>query len=397
MVSGRAAGVGEAWYAGGVAQGRLAIAAKAPLSFADAIFMESCAVMSDALVSSALTHWGARFISNGVAFTDFQEVTGGLASWNEWCAAWSARAAVHEAMGRDALVRGKGLSAGEHLQRAGVYYHFAKFLFVHDLPQMAEAHRKAIDCRTLALPYLAPPGERVAIPFEGKFLYGILRKPAGIVQPPVLVMCCGLDSCKEETGAYEEPFLQRGIATFVFDGPGQGEGEYDWPIRGNYETVVQAVIDFARTRTDIDTDRMGLWGVSLGGYYAPRAAAFVDGLKGCIALSGPFDWGDAWDALPELTRETFRVRAKCPTLDAAKEVARTLSLKDVAGNIHCPLFIIAGKLDRVVSSDHAEQLAKAAGGPVELLMLADANHVANNRAYRWRLQAADWMAERLAG
>ena len=49
--------------------------------------------------------------------------------------------------------------------------------------------------------------------------------------------------------------------------------------------------------------------MSLGGYYAPRAAAFEQRIQACIALSGPFDWAEIWDALPELTRETFRVRS----------------------------------------------------------------------------------------
>lgn len=351
--------------------------------------------MLDPLIASAIAHWGPRFVANGVALTDFEEITRSLASWNDWCRAWSERAAVHEAMGREALSRGKTLSAGEHLQRAGLYYHFAKFLFVHDLPQMEAAHRKAVACRGDALPHLAPPGERVAIPFEGKTLHGILRKPRGVARPPLLVMCCGLDSAKEETDAYEQPFLQRGIATLVFDGPGQGEGEYDFPIRGNYETVVAAVVDHVCTRRDVDSERLGLWGVSLGGYYAPRAAACVHAFRGCIALSGPFDWGEAWDGLPELTRETFRVRSKSSTLEAARKVAATLTLKDVARNIRCPLFIVAGKLDRVVPWQDAARLAREAGGGAELLALDDGNHVANNRAYKWRLQAADWMVERL--
>ena len=139
-----------------------------------------------------------------------------------------------------ALANGKFISAGEHLQRAGVYYHFGKFLFVHDVPQMKTAHGKAVECRTLALPHLNPPGERVTILYQGKALYGILRKPRGIEKPPVLIMCVGLDSAKEETEAYERPYLDRGIATLVFDGPGQGEGEYDFAIRGDYEVAVKA-------------------------------------------------------------------------------------------------------------------------------------------------------------
>jgi hypothetical protein len=113
-----------------------------------------------------------------------------------------------------------------------------------------------------------------------------LRKPVGVTKPPVMVMAVGLDSTKEETEAYEAPFLARGIAILVFDGPGQGEAQYDLAIRGDYETPVKAVIDFIGTRADLDSTRVGMWGVSLGGYYAPRAAAFDKRIKACIALGG---------------------------------------------------------------------------------------------------------------
>ncbi len=351
--------------------------------------------MSDARVASAIAHWAPRFVANGVALTDFEEVTASIAAWDDWCGAWSARAAIHERMGRDALAKGKLLSAGEHLQRAGVYYHFGKFLFVHDLAQMKAAHLKAIECRNLALPHLEPPGERVGIPFEGKTLYGILRKPAGVIRPPVMIMAVGLDSTKEETEAYERPFLQRGMAILVFDGPGQGEAEYDFPIRGDYETAVKAVCDFIETRGDLDAARIGLWGVSLGGYYAARAAAFEKRVKACIALAGPYDMGAAWDSLPDHTREAFRVRSHCKTQDEAKKHAATLTLKDAAQKIACPIFILAGKQDRVIPWRDAERLAREVKGPCELLIIEDGNHIANNRPYRWRLQSADWMAEQL--
>jgi dipeptidyl aminopeptidase/acylaminoacyl peptidase len=208
-------------------------------------------------------------------------------------------------------------------------------------------------------------------------------------------MACGLDSCKEETDAYEQPFLARGIATLVFDGPGQGEGEYDFAIRGDYEKAVGAVLDFVATRADLDANRIGLWGVSLGGYYAPRAAAFDPRIKACIALSGPYDFAACWSGLPELTREAFRVRSHSKTQDDARRHAATLSLSGVASRITCPIFIMTGKLDRVVPWQDAERLAREVRGPVELLILDDGNHVANNRGYRWRLQSADWMAEQL--
>jgi 2,6-dihydroxypseudooxynicotine hydrolase len=349
--------------------------------------------MPDARVQSAIAHWAPRFVSNGVPLTDFEEVTAGVERWEDWCRAWSARAAVHEELGRKALADGYKRSAGEHLTRAAVCYHFSKFVFVIDYEQMKGAHRKAVECRNLALPLIDPPGERVMIPYEGRHLAGNLRKPAGAIKPPVVVMCMGLDSTKEEMDSNESVFLARGMATLTFDGPGQGEGEYDFAIRGDYEVAVRAVLDYVGTRGDVDAARVGVWGVSLGGYYAPRAAAFDKRIKACIALSGPFEWVEYFDRLPELTRDTFRVRSRSRTEAEARERAATLTLKNVAKNITCPLFIVAGKQDRIVPWQEGERLAAVASGPVVRCFLDDGNHVANNRAYRYRSQSADWMAQ----
>ena len=84
----------------------------------------------------------------------------------------------------------------------------------------------------------------------------------------------------------------------------------------------KAVIDFVEKRADLDTKRVGMWGVSLGGYYAPRAAAFDKRIKACIALGGPFDWGAAGMHLPELTREAFRIRSHCKTQEEARRMPR---------------------------------------------------------------------------
>src|SRR4051794_23925225 len=124
----------------------------------------------DARLQPAISHWVHRFLAHGVIPADYQEVTGSLSSWDDWCTAWSQRAAAHAALGGEALAAGHSLSAGEHLTRAGLYYHFGKFLFVQNLAQMQAAHRKAVDCRTLAPPQLSPPGERAEIPYDGKLL-----------------------------------------------------------------------------------------------------------------------------------------------------------------------------------------------------------------------------------
>jgi dipeptidyl aminopeptidase/acylaminoacyl peptidase len=350
----------------------------------------------DPRIQSATSHWGTRFVSNGVLLADFQDVTQSLERWEDWCRAWCDRAAVHEQLGREALAQGYKLSGAEHLSRAAVYYHFAKFVFVHDVAQMRAAHEKAIACKQLALPHMRPPAVRVEIPYEGRTLAGFLRLPAGAVKPPVLIMVPGLDSAKEELEAYELPFLARGMATLMVDGPGQGEAEYEFPIRGDYEVPVKAMVDWVMTRPEVDSTRIGLWGVSLGGYYAPRAAAFEKRLKACIGLAGPYDFGDTWDKLPELTREAFRVRSHLATQAEAKAYSSTLTLKNgIARQIECPLFLVTGKLDRLIPWQDTQRMGDEASGPVEIMIVEDGNHIANNRPYRYRSRTADWMAEQL--
>jgi dipeptidyl aminopeptidase/acylaminoacyl peptidase len=349
----------------------------------------------DARVASAVANWAPRFTTNGVAVADFQRVTSGIESWADWCGAWSDAARVHEDLGREALAEGRTRSAGTHLSTAAVYYHFGKFLFVAHPDQMRAAHERAVACLTDALPHLDPPGERIEIPFEGSRLVGILRRPQGPGPHPVVVMVPGLDSTKEEFRSTEALFLERGLATFSADGPGQGEAEYDLPIRGDWEVPGHAIVDTVAAQPGIDADRIGVWGVSLGGYYAPRLASGVDQVKACVALAGPYNFGECWDQLPPLTREAFTARSFAADEEEGRTRALELDLSRAAGRIRVPLLVVAGKQDRLIPWQHAERLASEAAGPTELLMLDDGNHGNMNVAAKHRYKTADWMARQL--
>ena len=74
---------------------------------------------------------------------------------------------------------------------------------------------------------------------------------------------------------------------------------------------------------------------------------------------------------------------------------RSQQFYNLAGRITCPLFVIAGGLDRLCPPQDARQLAGEARGPVELLVVEDGNHVAHNRFYKYRGRSADWMARQL--
>jgi dienelactone hydrolase len=349
----------------------------------------------DDRVASAVSHWAPRFTTNGVAVADFQRVTSSVERWDDWCAAWSAAARVHEDLGREALDEGRTRSAGTHFSTAAVYYHFGKFLFVDHPDEMREAHRHAVECLTLALPNLDPPGERIEIPFEGSRMVGVLRRPHGEGPHPVVVMVPGLDSTKEEFRSTEALFLERGMATFSVDGPGQGEAEYDLPIRGDWEVPGRAIVDAVARQDGIDPERIGVWGVSLGGYYAPRLASGVEQVRACVALAGPYNFGECWGQLPELTRAAFTARSASRDQEEGRTRALELDLSRVTDRIRVPLLVVAGKQDRLIPWQHAERLVAEAGGPTELILLADGNHGNMNVAAKHRYKTADWMARQL--
>jgi dipeptidyl aminopeptidase/acylaminoacyl peptidase len=349
----------------------------------------------DDKLAMAISHWAPRFTTNGVTAGDFDRIVSGIASWDEWCAAWSAVAAEHEQLGRDALAAGRTISAGQHLSQAAVYFHFAKFLFVGDPDQMRGAHKRAVRCLTDALPYLDPPGRRVEVPFEGSRMVGVLRLPPGPGPHPAMIMIPGLDSAKEELRSTEDLFLERGIATFSVDGPGQGEAEYDLAIRGDWEVPGAAIIDWLSGEDGIDSDRIGVWGVSLGGYYAPRVASGDRRVRACVALAGPYSFADGWDSRPILTREAFRVRSKSPDMATARRRAQELTMADRAGLITCPLLAVMGKLDRLIPWQHAQRLVDETSSDAQLLLLEQGNHGCANLAPFHRQATADWAAERL--
>ena len=155
-----------------------------------------------------------------------------------------------------------------------------------------------------------------------------------------------------------------------------------------------AVVDWLETRRDVDAARIGLWGVSLGGYYAPRAAAFEKRIKACIALSGPYELGRVWDGLPDLTRDAFRVRSHCADEADAEAHRRDPDAQGRRAPHRLPDLHRRPAGSTAWCQQDAERLARdAKGRPAP--DVEDGSHVANNRAYRYRTQSADWMAERL--
>lgn len=349
----------------------------------------------DARVEAAIAHWAPRFLANGVDPNDFNRLTSSVKNWSDWCRIWSEAAQVHMGLAEEAVSRGRWVSAGEHFLRASVTFHFAKFLFFDDLGEAQSAAKNAVQAYAAGLPLYDWPGERVRIPYGEAHLVGILRKPSHIRRPPLVILLPGLDSVKEELHRYGNDFLRRGMATLALDGPGQGEGEV-LPLTGHYETAAGAAIDAMERRDDVDATRIGVMGVSLGGYFAVRSAAFESRIRAVISNGGSVRNLDAYEKLPSLTKEAYRHRLKASDDAEARRLLEPFNVRDDLHRIRIPFLIIHGMLDRLRPVQGAKEMAEGAKGPTALWIFEDGNHVCNNVTYRHRPAQADWMWEALA-
>jgi dienelactone hydrolase len=350
----------------------------------------------DERVAAASAHWALRFTANGTDYADVQATLGRIARWRDWCREWGATARGYEAIAERAEGAGQAVTAGEAWRRAALCWHWGKFVFTEDPIQQRAAHDRAVDCYRRGARSLDPPAVVVEIGYPGRALAAYLRVPEGAIRPPAVIMVPGLDSVKEELQATAEYLLRRGLAVLAIDGPGQGESEYVMPIEPAYERVATAAADFLATRPDVDGSRIGIFGVSLGGYYAARSAAFERRLLAGVSLSGPYRFDLDWEHLPPQTRATFQRRSFSDGPEQARQRAALLSLEGCAERIRQPLLIVHGRQDRLIPAAHAEWLASRAPG-AEIVIYDDGNHGLTNRAFESRSLLADWLAGQLSG
>ncbi len=347
-------------------------------------------------VTSAIENWAPRFIANGVDSNDLLKLTRTIQRWEDWSPSWSALANEHEHMGEQAEASRDYESAGEHFLSAAMLYHFGKFMVVRFPSQLREGHENTVRVYRRGMPYYEHINERVEIPYEhGRVIPGILRRPWGVRRPPVVILSPGLDSVKEELHAYSTDLLRRGIATLAVDGPGQGESEFGLPLRPDYEVPAGYIINYLETRSDVDASRVGMLGISLGGFFAVRAAAAEKRLKAVVMLASGYNLAEHFDRYPLLTQDAFIHRTKSGDEVATRERLKAFTLEGSTQRITIPLLVIMGRKDRLFPPEDSERVAAEVGERAELWMFDDGNHVCNNIPYKYRPQQADWLRRQL--
>ena len=341
--------------------------------------------------------------------------SGSDAGTPQFLAQWVAMANKLIGLADEDEARGRAFSAAAKLERAALYLLVAERMQGHGHPGRAEAFARAQHCFAKAMALGQEPVERVEIPY-GEGLYPALycRAP-GDGPKPVVVYCNGLDSSKELLywSKLPQALARRGISCLCVDQPGTGEALRlnNLPATPHSELWASRAVDWLEARPDVDSTRIGMTGISLGGHFAPRAVAFEPRFASGAVWGANHNWAEVQQK--RLKREgenpvphywahvmwVFGAR----DMDDFFAKAADMHLNGVMERIRVPFLVTHGEKDRQIALDYAHQsYEQLVNSPRrELKIFTDreggVEHVgADNMAFG-RDYIADWFAETLGG
>jgi len=341
-------------------------------------------------------------IGTEIDFSEIRRVLADITSLHSWYDAWQRSADRFRALADEAETNGHRVTAGQHYLRTALLYHFAQLFTRPEDARRTEGQKKRVAYYRKACPYLDPVVVPVDIPFGKRRIPGYLRRARGAEPTPLVLMIPGANSVKEELYNWGRELVRRGLTTLAFDGPGQGEfSERNGgvPMRlETYHEAVSAAIDFAERRDDLDATRVAVWGQSTGGQLALRAAAHDRRVKAVVSLGGGYDFrleitpttpADVW----EEARELYGLSCFAEVEAYVREHG---SLGNLTGRVRCPVLLLHGGQDNIVSTEEVARIKNEVAGPVTLKIYEDGNHSACNRNLELAPFMADWTSDVLS-
>ena len=311
---------------------------------------------------------------------------------------------------------GRLLSAGEKYNRAATYYLTCERLQAHGAPGRLELYQRFLDTFARGIELSKENCERVEIPYEGKHISGLYVRAEGVEGPaPILVQVNGLDSTKEMKYRVGLPawLAKRGVSSLIIDQPGTGEALRLQNLTARYDSEHWAsrVVDWLETRGDIDAKRIGLEGVSLGGYYCPRAVAFEPRFACGVVWGANHDWRDVQKR--RLEKEgSFPVPHYwahvqwvwgAKDMDEFMTIAENVHLDGVLDRIKVPFLVTHGLKDSQIPLKWAERTyEQLVNSPKRELKIFDertggVQHSSFDNSVNAGQYIADWIAETLGG
>jgi dienelactone hydrolase len=332
----------------------------------------------------------------------------------DFLAAWQAVARQLEESAHDDLVLGHRRTAGQKLQRAANYLAQAERMQAAGSSERLDTYRHLLEVQVESFDLIDPATSRVEVPYEGSSLPAYFCRAPGDGRRPVVILWNGLDSTKEHmiaSGTHHE-LAARGISTLMVDCPGSGEALRLRNLTSRIDTEVWAAacVDYLETRDDVDPAAIGLVGWSLGGYYAPRAAAFEKRLALVVAWGANHDWGAVQRArvkregerpVPHYWEHVLWVWGQ-DDLDEFLALADGACLDGVVEQITVPFLIAHGANDRQIPLDMAHRsYDQAVNSPKRELRIftpeeGAAEHIGLDHLPYVRDFIADWVNDTFA-
>ncbi len=139
------------------------------------------------------------------------------------------------------------------------------------------------------------PGTTVDFTFDsnGLTLSGIFDTPAGQESEALIIFVHGYGEtnirARNSYADLRQRFNEIGIATAVWDKPGQGQSEGTFDINQPVSSSAEEVLDAANYLREVKapgSDRIGIWGVSRAGWIAPIALSQDPDIDFWISVSG---------------------------------------------------------------------------------------------------------------
>jgi dienelactone hydrolase len=356
--------------------------------------------------------WGAAAL--GEIDQIGQRLKGHVGDNEKWWEEWTAMARRVEGFGAEAERAGRRFTAGSYFLRAAVYY-FCGERFIAPSERKRDTYRDCLRCFRRGIERRYPGIERVEVPYEGTTLPAWLLKADATGPAAAVVMFDGLDNAKELSVLFGGVEIgRRGIHVLAIDGPGQGEALRLQGIasRYDYEVPARAAYEYLSRRPEIDPKRIAVMGFSMGGYYAPRAAAMEPRFAACVAWGGHWDYHESWVRRRRIMEAGgTKVSAPAfqlpwvlgmPDLDACMNKLEDYRLAGVAERIRCPFYCIHGENDNIVPLEFARKLYEAVGSQDRTLKVLTAEEGGSEHCQEDNRQVgnnlvADWLAERLGG
>ncbi|MBD8495086.1 prolyl oligopeptidase family serine peptidase [Pseudomonas syringae] len=311
---------------------------------------------------------------------------------------------------------GRLLSAGEKYSRAATYYLTCERLQAHGAPGREALYQRFLQTFAQGIALASENCERVEIPYEGKHLSGLYVRAEGVQGPaPLLVQVNGLDSTKEMKYRVGLPawLARRGVSSLIIDQPGTGEALrlQGLTARHDSEHWASRVVDWLETRDDVDPKRIGMEGVSLGGYYCPRAVAFEPRFACGVVWGANHDWRDVQKRrlekegdfpVPHYWAHVCWVWG-AKDVDEFMSIAENVHLDGVLERIKVPFLVTHGEKDSQIPLKWAhrtyEQLVNSPRR--ELKIFTDREGGVQHSSFDNSINAghfiADWVAEVLGG